>query len=222
VKGFKHVSENLNNGKAAAACPTRMLKHPPVKRWRTIPASACAATNAEARPKRLAMPAYWIACRPRTARHIRNSQPAKECRRDDSDSPSKKQSVIVLGGWALLFALLCLGATTAHACPSGTVFSAYNGNGKCVFSGMGATKAVQCTIMVNSCPSGTTHEHKKSDPNHDYCCPKTVTEKKPETCVWRGTAPFCNGQCEEGERVVNRPGPKMLGCATGSKVYCCR
>ena len=78
----------------------------------------------------------------------------------------------LLGPLALLFVLLCLGATVAHACPPGTVFSAYKGNGICVFSGRGALKAVQCTIMVNSCPSGTTHEHKRSAPNHDYCCPK--------------------------------------------------
>jgi len=71
--------------------------------------------------------------------------------------PLRRSLSLLLGSLALLFGLVCLGATSAHACPAGTVFSAYNGNGICAYVGQGATKAVQCTKMVNSCPSGTTH-----------------------------------------------------------------
>jgi hypothetical protein len=73
---------------------------------------------------------------------------------------------------AAIVCLLVIATQSAYACPRGTVFSAYNGNGICAYIGQGAKKAVQCTLMVNSCLPGTTHEHKKSDPNHDYCCPK--------------------------------------------------
>jgi hypothetical protein len=127
--------------------------------------------------------------------------------------------------FALALCLVCLlliATQSAYACPAGTVFSAYNGNAMCAYVGQGATAAVHCTKMVNSCPPGTTHEHKTRGDTGDYCCPTKATEKKHETCVWRGTPPLCNGECEEGERVVDRPGAGAMGCATGSKVYCCR
>ena len=106
----------------------------------------------------------------------------------------------LLGPMALLFGLACLGATLAHACPAGTVFSAYNGNGICAYVGQGATKAVQCTKMVNSCPSGTTHEHKTRGDTGDYCCPTTIANEQAINCVWRGTAPVCDGNCLFGEQ----------------------
>jgi len=43
-------------------------------------------------------------------------------------------------------------------------------------------------------------------------------------CQWRGKAPFCNGDCQPGERVAKRNQQGMKGskkCATGNKVYCC-
>ncbi len=51
-----------------------------------------------------------------------------------------------------------------------------------------------------------------------YCC------KTPGvTCRWDGTAPFCDGGCEEGENEVKRCAScsgKL--CWTGSKAKCCR
>jgi hypothetical protein len=76
--------------------------------------------------------------------------------------PLRRSISFLLGPLALLFGLACLGATVAHACPPGTIFSAYNGNGICAYIGQGKKKAVQCSHMVNSCPAGTTHEHKKA------------------------------------------------------------
>jgi hypothetical protein len=61
-----------------------------------------------------------------------------------------------------------------------------------------------------------------------------------ETCAWRGTAPFCDGSCEQGERVAMERGSWSTSaivsvaeggkvendfgeaCATGSKMLCCR
>jgi hypothetical protein len=138
---------------------------------------------------------------------------------------------------ATIFCLLQIAPRSAYACPEGTVFSAYKGNGICAYIGQGAKKAVQCTIMVNSCPHGTTHEHKKSDPN-DYCCPTKITNEQSKTCVWRGDAPFCgenscgsveqykgsardqqsasfNAATKKWENLFGKP------CLSGSKALCC-
>lgn len=137
---------------------------------------------------------------------------------------------------ATIACLLLVATQSAYACPEGTVFSAYKGNGICAYRGQGATKAVQCYKMVNSCPSGTSQEKKKSDPNY-YCCPTTIQNKQSLRCVWRGTAPFCEGQCLDGEQykgssrdldgASRSPGTKGWSgsfgknCASGSKALCC-
>ena len=100
-------------------------------------------------------------------------------------------------------AIVCLflvAMHSAHACPKGTVFSAYKGNGMCVYIGQGATRAVQCSVMVNSCPSDTTREQKNSDRNNVYCCPRKIQDKQPQSCVWRGSAPLCDGKCKASEQ----------------------
>lgn len=45
-----------------------------------------------------------------------------------------------------------------------------------------------------------------------------------ETCVWRGTAPFCAGECEQGERGLQRTAHPAVGdsCLTGTKILCCK
>ncbi len=45
-----------------------------------------------------------------------------------------------------------------------------------------------------------------------------------ETCVWRGTAPFCAGSCEPGERGLEQTATPPVGdaCLTGTKILCCR
>jgi hypothetical protein len=44
------------------------------------------------------------------------------------------------------------------------------------------------------------------------------------TCRWDGTAPFCDGACQQGETRSQPPPGSSSGsaCVTGSKVYCCR
>jgi hypothetical protein len=144
--------------------------------------------------------------------------------------------IAVLIGSAIV-CLLLIATQRAYACPEGTIFSAYNGNGICAYAGQGAKKAVQCTKMVNSCPSGTTHEHKTRGDTGDYCCSKTITAGQSKTCVWRGTPPFCEGSCgslEENkgsapdqDHAYFNHGTKgwanLFGksCVSGSKVLCC-
>jgi hypothetical protein len=145
--------------------------------------------------------------------------------------------------WSLALALcvVCLwliATQSAYACPKGTVFSAYNGNGICAYIGQGATAAVHCTPMVNSCLHGTTHETKKGDP-HDYCCPDSIPKatEQPIECVWRGTPPACDGSCGSTEeykgsardqagadrsRVATQYARDFgARCFSGSKALCC-
>jgi hypothetical protein len=153
--------------------------------------------------------------------------------------PLRRSLALLLGPLALLFALVCLGSTSVHACPPGTVFSAYNGNGICAYAGQGATAAVQCTKMVNSCLPGTTHEHKKQGDTGDYCCPSTIPKAVEQNieCVWRGRAPFCDGECGALEQrrgvahdlihaSTNHSTKAWSGgfgkdCESGAKVLCC-
>ena len=149
--------------------------------------------------------------------------------------PPRRLSLL-LGPRALLCALLCLGASSADACPQGTVFSAYNGNGICAYAGQGATVAVQCTPMVNSCPPNTTREHKTRGDTGYYCCSMTIAHEQGMNCEWRGTPPFCEGSC--GSLEVNKGSAPDYAhalhgalrkyadsfgkaCMSGSKVLCC-
>jgi hypothetical protein len=151
--------------------------------------------------------------------------------------PLTRSLSLLLGPLALLLALLCLGTTSAHACPAGTVFSAYNGNAMCAYVGQGATAAVHCTKMVNSCPPGTTHEHKTRGDTGDYCCPSTISKATAQNieCVWRGRAPACDGSCLYGEEEQTRAANENdagkvrpyrgvafgAECLSGSKALCC-
>ncbi|KAA8896314.1 chitinase [Sphaerosporella brunnea] len=64
--------------------------------------------------------------------------------------------------------------------------------------------------IYNGCSNGQTR---------DYCCPSNDVP----TCTWRGTAPFCNGKCHDGEVEVTSDN-KATGssCWTGHKVLCCQ
>jgi hypothetical protein len=135
---------------------------------------------------------------------------------------SQISRVAALLGCALL---VIAGAPAAQACPDGTVFSAYKGNGICVFSGEGLHKAVQCYVRKGgSCPSGTTTEHKNSDKKNYYCCPKKLIkgERPRPKCRWDGEAPTCFGRCKPTEKEVatDKVGDGNR-CITGHKAYCC-
>ena len=144
--------------------------------------------------------------------------------------------IAVLIGAAIV-CLLLIATQSAYACPEGTVFSAYNGNGICAYIGQGATVAVQCTKMVNSCPSGTTHEHKKQGDKGDYCCSTTIAHEQGLNCAWVGTAPACEGHCgaleqykgyarDRDSAYFNKSTKRWANsfgksCLSGSKALCC-
>lgn len=56
------------------------------------------------------------------------------------------------------------------------------------------------------------------DASRLYCCPSNDMP----TCLWRGTAPFCNGKCHDGEvEVTSSTSGDGATCWTGHKVLCC-
>jgi hypothetical protein len=102
-------------------------------------------------------------------------------------------------------------------CPKGTGID----KGECRKCG-GGRKAVN---GVCKCPAGTIPFPDSSS----HCVKGNRT-----VCVWRGTAPFCDGSCLAGEEyrgggrtsTEQNAGPEYRGgfgssCATGSKVLCC-
>lgn len=123
--------------------------------------------------------------------------------------------IAILAG-LLAIPTLSIGPTAAFACPPGTVFSAYKGNGLCLIRGQGKEVAAKCTTTKASCPSDMVRKKKNSDPDHVYCCPTT-----------RGVTPNCNAQCapiltsvtpaSEANRVYKNC---RLGCM-GKKEYLC-
>jgi hypothetical protein len=80
------------------------------------------------------------------------------------------------------------------------------------------------------------------DSGRDLCCPPPAPPTKEtleemlnkhypnRTCMWDGTAPFCDGKCPSDLRDGQYPSkdgkamPAGFGkpCVTGMKVYCCR
>ncbi len=104
----------------------------------------------------------------------------------------------------------------AAACPSGSQFFAYGGAGGCVTPGSNKV-VVRCFSMGKVCPSGWSNEGQSE--GKSGCCPPLAQTK---VCVLRGTAPFCDGECEVGETLKSRTAPRTQGCVTGSKAYCCR
>lgn len=112
---------------------------------------------------------------------------ARRCRAALGDvSPIKLQRLAILAG-LLAFSTVLAGVTDARACPPGTVFSAYKGNGLCLVKGEGKTVAAKCTTIIKGpCPKDMARKKKASDPDHVYCCPKapaTVTPNCDEQCA---------------------------------------
>jgi hypothetical protein len=94
--------------------------------------------------------------------------------------------LIVLG----ILAIAALAAAPANACPSGSQFFAWGGDGGCVADGK---QVMKCYHMGKDCPSGWSNEGQSE--GKSWCCPPVVRkqESQPvqnETCTWRGTAPF--------------------------------
>ncbi len=74
--------------------------------------------------------------------------------------------------------------------------------------------------------SGGTQNVESSNPFGGDCATgsKALCCKTPgRTCRWDGTAPFCAGECKNGETAAQPPEGSSSGksCVTGNKVYCC-
>lgn len=123
-------------------------------------------------------------------------------------SPSK----LCFGGCLLLSGVL---VSPLLACPGGSQFFAWGGDGGCVANG----KMVQKCFHMGSCPSGWDREAETE--GKSWCCPPPPRPKG-TNCILRGTAPFCAGECEVGETLKARTAKGTQGCVTGSKAYCCR
>jgi hypothetical protein len=115
-------------------------------------------------------------------------------------------------------------------CPEGTEFAGYKG---CIAKAQPTGPAPK-----KLCPDGSKVDLSAECPVVAKSPPKEPKKKKPsgedhpahdETCMWRGTAPFCKGRCQSGElnRAVSDDGAGTYAnfgepCLTGFKTYCCR
>ena len=109
-------------------------------------------------------------------------------------------------------------AGSAQACPPGTIFSHFGEN--CHWKGRGNSPAATCTVKSGACPAGSVKK-RSNETKRDLCCPTVAGIKPKPICRIDGTAPFCAGLCQRGER-AEFFGYKTMGCLTGRKARCCR
>jgi hypothetical protein len=122
----------------------------------------------------------------------------------------------LLASCVLLIAAIL--ASPVFACPAGSQFFAYGGAGGCVEPG--SNKVVQkCFNMGKVCPSGWSNEG--ASDTGSWCCPPGAIVAERESCVVRGTSPFCDGQCLAGEYYKKMGVEAGQRCLTGQKNVCC-
>lgn len=87
--------------------------------------------------------------------------------------------------------------------------------------GKGCDKPGFIKITNQPCGSATPVFRHSSEDDSSLCCPLAAAPDSNE-CRWRGSAPSCNGHCEDGEVVVelNKWGDGKY-CEDGNKAYCC-
>ncbi|KAI4285352.1 MAG: hypothetical protein L6R38_000708 [Xanthoria sp. 2 TBL-2021] len=76
-------------------------------------------------------------------------------------------------------------------------------------------------VTNQPCGEATFFTRNSEDEDSSLCCPLDAAPN-PDKCVWRGTAPSCNGRCHDGEVTVqqNKWGDGKY-CEDGNKAYCC-
>ncbi|KAL9030617.1 MAG: hypothetical protein Q9196_001284 [Gyalolechia fulgens] len=76
-------------------------------------------------------------------------------------------------------------------------------------------------ITHQPCGGATAVFRNSKEEDSTLCCPLDAAPD-PDKCVWRGSAPDCNGRCHDGEVTVqlNRWGDGKY-CEDGNKAYCC-
>ncbi|MGH6734950.1 MAG: hypothetical protein ACRECX_02565 [Methyloceanibacter sp.] len=129
------------------------------------------------------------------------------------------------------------------ACPPGTLLFGYGDSYGCIKPGTNEV-VVKC-FRQKTCPSGWTGAGLPDDRGYDLCCVPPAPPPPPKedsleemlnkhhpnrTCMWDGTAPFCDGKCPPDLRDGQYPSKDGKGmppgfgskCVSGMKVYCCR
>lgn len=94
--------------------------------------------------------------------------------------------------FALLGSILEL-STSAFACPRGTVFSAYQGNGLCLYAGKGLSVAAHCALTAGSCPKNMDRQQKGSDPEQCASVRTNVTPVAEANRVYYNCIALCKG-----------------------------
>ncbi|KAI0595746.1 carbohydrate-binding module family 18 [Biscogniauxia sp. FL1348] len=86
----------------------------------------------------------------------------------------------------------------------------------------GSCKAGFLKITNQPCGSATPVFRHSSEDDSLLCCPLAGAPSSKD-CAWRGSAPSCNGHCQEDEVTVelNRWGDGKY-CEDGNKAYCCK
>ncbi|KAL8730716.1 MAG: hypothetical protein Q9166_003908 [cf. Caloplaca sp. 2 TL-2023] len=85
----------------------------------------------------------------------------------------------------------------------------------------GSCKAGFAPITHQPCGGAKPVIRTAKEDDSTLCCPLDAAPD-PDKCVWRGTAPSCNGRCHDGEVTVqqNKWGDGKY-CEDGNKAYCC-
>lgn len=85
----------------------------------------------------------------------------------------------------------------------------------------GSCKAGFLSITKQPCGGAKPVTRHSKGKDSSLCCPITAAPD-PDKCTWRGSAPSCNGHCNDNEVAVelNRWGDGDY-CEDGNKAYCC-
>jgi chitinase len=86
----------------------------------------------------------------------------------------------------------------------------------------GSCKTGFLSLTHQPCGSAKPITRHSSQKDSQLCCP-IASIPNSNDCTWRGTAPSCNGHCQDGEVALelNRWGSGKY-CEDGNKAYCCK
>lgn len=93
----------------------------------------------------------------------------------------------------------------------------------CYVTGCGGScKPGWLSIEDQPCGGAKPVTRHSKEANSKLCCPMEGAPKK-DDCTWRGSAPSCNGHCNDNEVTLelNRWGDGKY-CEDGNKAYCCK
>jgi len=87
--------------------------------------------------------------------------------------------------------------------------------------GKGCDRAGFIKVTQQPCGNPIFLFREADNDDSSLCCP-IAAAPNPDECRWRGSAPDCNGHCEDGEVMVEmNPWGSGAYCENGNKAYCC-